>query len=303
MDSFNTEITHNFPPFFKVYKDGRVERYMVFKTVDAGHDPVTGVQSKDVIISPETGVKARIFIPTINGPDQKLPLLVHYHGGGFCTGSAFGVMAKNFLTSLVSKANIIAISIDYRLAPEHPLPIAYDDSWAGLQWVAAHFNGRGPEPWINNHADLGRVFLAGESAGANIAHYVAVQAGTTGLAGLEIRGFLIVHPFFGSEEPDEMYKFLCPTSSGCDDDPKLNPAVDPNLEKAAGARVLVCVAEKDWLKNRGVAYYETLDKSGWGGDVEIYETLGEDHCFHMFNPHSEKASPLIEKMVHFIHQA
>ncbi|KAK9184135.1 hypothetical protein WN943_024481 [Citrus x changshan-huyou] len=75
MDSGDSEITHNFPPYFKVYKDGSVERYMVFQSVDAGIDPTTGVQSKDVMISPETGVKARIFLPKINVPDQKLPLL------------------------------------------------------------------------------------------------------------------------------------------------------------------------------------------------------------------------------------
>ncbi|XP_031266629.1 probable carboxylesterase 2 [Pistacia vera] len=303
MDSSSDEITHNFPPFIKVYKDGHVERYQIWESAEAGHDPITGVQSKDVVIVPESGLKARIFIPKIDSGGQKLPLLIHYHGGGFCLGSAFGVRTKNFLTLLVSKAKIIAISIDYRLAPEHPLPIAYEDSWAALQWVATHCNGLGPEPWINDHADLGRVFLGGESAGANIAHYVAVQAGITQLVGLKVEGVLIVHPFFGGKEPDEMYKFLCPTSSGCDDDPKLNPTVDPNLNRIAGERTLVCVAEKDWLRDRGVAYYESLGKIGLaGGKVELFETMEEGHCFHMFNPNSEKAEPLIMKMIHFINQ-
>jgi A/G-specific adenine glycosylase len=72
---------------------------------------------------------------------------------------------KSFLSTLATEANVIAISIDYRLAPEHQLPIAYDDSWAGLLWIAKHSNGNGPEPWINEYADLGRVILAGESAG------------------------------------------------------------------------------------------------------------------------------------------
>ncbi|KAK3195746.1 hypothetical protein Dsin_027056 [Dipteronia sinensis] len=276
---------------------------MVFETVDAGHDPCTGVQSKDVVISLETGVKARIFIPKINGLDRKLPVFIHYHGGGFCAGSALGMRAKNVLTSLVSKANIMAISIEYRLAPEHPLPIAYEDSWAGLQWVATHSNGLGPEPWLNDHADVGRVFLGGESAGANIAHFVAVRTGTIGLAaGLKIQGLLVVHPFFGGKEPAKMYKFLYPGSTGCDDDPKLNPEVDPNLKSMVGDRLLVCVAEKDWLRNRGLAYYETLNKSGWNGDVELYETIGEDHCFHMFNFKSENVGSLIDKIVHFINQ-
>ncbi|GKV22468.1 hypothetical protein SLEP1_g32337 [Rubroshorea leprosula] len=267
MDSTTNDLVHEFPPFLKVYKDGRVERYAFMGTdpIPAGLDPKTGVQSKDVVISPETGVKARIFMPKIDQPGQKLPLLIHYHGGGFCIGSALDNVAWNFLTYLVSLGNMMAISVEYRLAPEHPLPIAYDDSWAGLQWVASHFNGSGPEPWINEHADLNRVFLLGESAGATITHDVAVRAGAVGLVGLKVVGILMVHPFFGGKETDEMYKYLCPTSSGRDDDPRLNPVVDPNLGKMACQRVMVFVAEKDWLRNRGQAYYETLGKSGWGG--------------------------------------
>ncbi|KAJ4716353.1 Alpha/beta hydrolase-3 [Melia azedarach] len=309
MDStkIENEISHDFPPFFKVHKDGRVERYpfleSLSKCTPPGLDPKTAVQSKDVVISPKTGVKARIFVPKVlDGQGQKLPLLVHYHGGGFCLGSPLDTITRDFLTYFVTQANIIAISIDYRLAPEHPLPIAYDDSWAGLQWVASHSNGTGPEPWLNEHADFGRVFLAGESAGANIAHYVAVQAGASRLAGLKIIGVLIVHPYFGCEKPDELYKYMCPTSSGCDDDPKLNPGVDPNLKSMGCSRVLVCVAEKDWLKNRGIGYYETLAKSEWKGKVEFYESLGEDHCFHLIDSNGEKAAPLMKRMVDFIKQ-
>ncbi|KAK0581750.1 hypothetical protein LWI29_017490 [Acer saccharum] len=76
---------------------------------------------------------------------------------------------------------------------------------------------------------LGGFFLGGESAGANIAHFVAIRAGSTimGLAGLKIEGLVMVHPFFGAnKEHDkiiEMYKFMCLSSTECDDDPTLNP--------------------------------------------------------------------------------
>ncbi|CAK7329835.1 unnamed protein product [Dovyalis caffra] len=293
------EITHDFSPFFKVYKDGRIERFMVLDDLPAGLDPETGVISKDVVISPESGVKARIFIPETVSSDQKLPLLVHYHGGGFCLGSAFHILTKTVLTSIVGQGNVIAISIDYRLAPEHPLPIAYHDSWDGLEWIASHSNRVGPEPLLNKHVDFGKVFLMGESAGANIAHYLAVQAGANSWVGLKMTGVIIVHPFFGDKEVDKMYRYMCPTSSGGDDDPKLNPAVDPNLSKIGCDKVLVCVAEKDFLRNRGEAYYHTLAASEWGGKVEFYETKGEDHCFHVFKPCRE-TDELIKKFVDFI---
>ncbi|XP_022762327.1 probable carboxylesterase 2 [Durio zibethinus] len=299
MASSSTEIIHDWPPFFKVYKDGRVERYMVTQPAPAGLDPKTGVQSKDVVVSPV--VKARIFMPQTTSPGQKLPLLVHYHGGGFSVGSAFDTVTQKLVTQLVKQANVIVISIDYRLAPEHHLPIAHDDSWAGLQWVATHANEQGPDPWLNENAHFGRVFLAGESAGANIAHYVAVQAGAAKLVGLKIIGMLIVHPYFGAKEEKEyeLYKYICPTSTGFDHDPKFNPEVDPNLKEMACERVIVCVAEKDGLRRRGEAYYETLVKSGWGGNVEFFESKGEDHVFHIFRDNDD-AEILNKKMVDFI---
>ncbi|KAG2705449.1 hypothetical protein I3760_05G054100, partial [Carya illinoinensis] len=282
---------------------GRVERLGRFGVTDRaspGQDPKTQVQSKDVVVCSDTGVSARIFLPKLNGPDQKLPLVVHYHGGGFWNGSPCKRTYHNFLVNLASEANAVTISVDYRLAPEHPLPIAYDDLSAALQWIAAHSNNQGPEPLLNEYADFGRVFLTGESAGANISHHVAVRAGVTRLTGLKIIGMLMVHPFFVGKDRDEMYKFLSSTSSGCSDDPKLNPAVDPDLSKMGCAKVLVCVAEKDSLKDRGVTYSETLKKSGWGGGVELIESKGEDHCFHLFNAESEQAAQLMKKFVEFV---
>uniref|UniRef100_A0A2C9WA16 Alpha/beta hydrolase fold-3 domain-containing protein n=1 Tax=Manihot esculenta TaxID=3983 RepID=A0A2C9WA16_MANES len=225
MASSASEITHDFPPFFKVYKD----------------DPETEVQSRDVV-SIETGVRARIFIPKLQDPDQQLPLFVQYHGGGFCIGSSFDVVPKTFLTFL------------------------------SILLTASHLNGLGPEPWLNKHVDFGRL---------------AVQAGAIGLGGLKIIGVLIVHPFFAGKEEDKMYKKLCPTSSGCDDDLKLNPAVDPNLSKLGCKKVL--------------NYYRILGNSGWCGKVKFYETKGEEHCFHLFKTSSER-DMLITKFVHFMTQ-
>ena len=133
MDSSNNETTHEFP-LFKVYKDGRIERYSDrFANggqylVPTGLDSKTGVQTKDVVVSPESSVSARLFIPKINGPNQKFPLVVHYHGGAFCIGSPFMKVFHNFLVSLASEANVADISVDYRLAPEHALPGAHEDS-------------------------------------------------------------------------------------------------------------------------------------------------------------------------------
>uniref|UniRef100_A0A2P2P5R7 Alpha/beta hydrolase fold-3 domain-containing protein n=1 Tax=Rhizophora mucronata TaxID=61149 RepID=A0A2P2P5R7_RHIMU len=92
---------------------------------------------------------------------------------------------------------------------------------------------------------------------------------------------------------------MSPTSSGPDNDPKTNPAVDPNLPKMGCDKVLVCVAENDSLRSRGEAYYTTLINSDQAGQVEFYETKGQDHCFHLYEENSEKDA-LMKKLVNFI---
>ncbi|KAJ9551820.1 hypothetical protein OSB04_015865 [Centaurea solstitialis] len=171
-----------------------------------------------------------------------------------------------------------------------PLLTAYDDCWAAFRWIESHTAKTKPDPWINEYVDTAQVFLMGESAGANLAHYVAVRAGVN-KTGLGIRGLIAVHPYFSRKKPDKIMKYLYRSSSGSDDDAKLNPGSDPDpdLDKMGCSNVLVVVAEKDFFRPRGVDYVETLKKSEWGGKVEFMENEGEDHCFYLFNPSSEKA--------------
>lgn len=324
MDLSNTtEVELDFPPFFCAYKDGRVERFFGKDKVPTSIDndgKSSSISTKDVLIVPETGVSARIFIPNTIKPHQKLPLLVYFHGGAFLFGSPFCPTYHNYLVSLVSEANVVAVSVDYRLAPEHHVPIAFDDSWAALEWVASHCNNNGDggdsgEAWLRDHVDFGRVFLAGDSAGGNISHNMAVRAGVEGLPdGVKIEGVCLIQPYFGRKieetkgEDDDMQKvqdkywaFVCPTTAASDD-PRLYPAKDPNLWRMGCSRILVCLAEKDVLRERGFIYYEMLKNSRWGGVVEMVETAGEAHVFHLFNPSCDKAVALLKRVASFINQ-
>ncbi|PKA55465.1 putative carboxylesterase 13 [Apostasia shenzhenica] len=305
------ELLHDLPPLFRQYKSGRVERLAGAAATPAPFDPATGVTSKLAVVDPATPVFACLYLPpnpppATSPPAAKLPLLVYFHGGGFCIESAFSDTYHPHLTALAARARLLVVSVDYRLAPEHPLPAAYDDCWAAVQWAASS-----GDPWIADHADSGRIFVAGDSAGGNIAHRVAMWAG---VAGLLLDGMAAVHPYFwgsqavgeeGREEGwrawmDDLWRAVSGGRKGLDD-AWINPAAEREVAARLGCRrALVCVAEEDPMRERGRAYYEMLKGSRWAGEVELVETKGEGHVFHLERDASgEKAEQLTAKLVEF----
>ena len=92
-------------------------------------------------------------------------LVVYFHGGGFCIGS-IGVM-DNVARELAHCADAVVVSVEYRLAPEHPYPAGLDDCEAVTRWASAHAAQLG--------VDAGPVAVAGESAGGNLAAAVALR--------------------------------------------------------------------------------------------------------------------------------
>ncbi|VVA26672.1 PREDICTED: probable carboxylesterase [Prunus dulcis] len=317
-------VAIDFSPLVKIYVNGTIERLIGKSSVPPSLDPKTGVQSKDVAISRRRGISARLYLPnsvtnsTTNSTQSKLPLLVYFHGGGFCVEHASSPTYHNYLNSLVTAANVVAVSVDYRLAPEHPLPIAYQDSWAALNWVSSHFGGGNrSEEWLSRYADPQRVFFSGDSAGANIAHQMAMKLGSDRLNGFKLNGIVLVHPFFWGSQPvgaeatlpvvvslymTALWRFVNPTSFG-PDDPLFNPTMDPKLRELGCGKVLVFVAGKDALKDRGLYYGDVLKKSGWKGVVEVSETKGESHVFHLFSPPNKNSEAMLEKIVSFLHQS
>ncbi|KAG2705440.1 hypothetical protein I3760_05G053300 [Carya illinoinensis] len=229
MESVGNEITHEFR-FFRVHRDGRIEKFIPTHKIPPFNDLTTGVQSKDVVISNKPPVSARMFLPRITDTTRKLPVLFYIHGVAFC-----------FRVRLLS-------------------------DWARLQWIASHANGNGQEPWLNEHADLNRVFVGGDSGGGNVTHTLVVRVGSIGLPGLK---------------DDEMWLYMFPTSGGLEDPRLKPPAKDLSV---AGS------------------YYEELKKSRWGGSVEVVEHQGEDHVFHLMKPDSENAVDLVNKFASFIVQ-
>ena len=102
--------------------------------------------------------------------------------------------------------------------------------------------------------------------------------------------------FWDKSYVEAAWHFVYPNTTGLDD-PLLNPVMEPNLSKLGCKRVLVYVAEKDILRDRGWFSKEALEKNEWAGDVEV---IGEDHVFNLFFPKEENALSLLKKLASFI---
>lgn len=309
------EVITELHPYYRVYKSGRVHRfYQLYGIVEVPpslEDPDTGVSSKDVTISPH--ISARLYLPKNTIADQKLPVLVYYHGGALVVGSAFFQTEHRYLNHLVSESNCIAISVNYRLAPEHDLPTLYQDCWDALQWVASHAADKDAEPWITNHGDFNRLFIAGDSAGGNIVFNMTMRAGKESLiGGVKLVGAIFAFPFLlipsvENIEGSLSYKLwntICPPSEQGINSPMINPVSEngPSLSELGCSRLFLCAGEKDELIPSEVVsrFAEAVKNSGWKGELEYIEVEGEGHCFQAANPETEKSKHLIKRMASFI---
>lgn len=109
-------------------------------------------------------IKMRVFTPSHT--NEKLPIVVYYHGGGFAYGHY--MVRPNFLKAVAAQVNCIVVSVEYRLSPENPFPAGLHDCYEALQWVEANADKIG--------GDAKRIAVCGESAGGNLSAAVSMMA-------------------------------------------------------------------------------------------------------------------------------
>jgi len=208
------------------------------------------------------GVPVRVYRPS---PDPGLPVIVYFHGGGWTIGSVeqFDPIARQ----IANATSAIVVSVDYRLAPEHPFPAPLDDCWRALLWTAKNAAGFG--------GDGSRLAVMGDSAGGNLAAVCALLARDEG--GPDLAMQVLVYPVVDSVLDTPSYRangeghlltradmewfFSCYLGSGADPaDWRISPLRAPDLRGVAPA--VVITAEFDPLCDEGGAYARRLVEAG-----------------------------------------
>ena len=213
-------------------------------------------------------IPARIYWPPVEQHDN-LPVIVYYHGGGWAIGDldTHDHVARAHSVG----AEAIVVSVDYRLAPEHPFPAGVEDAWAALQWVGEHAAELGGDP--------NRIAVAGDSAGGNLSAVMALRARDAGGPPLVFQ--LLWYPVAVGDRSapsfienadayilnrDVTNAFLTWYLPGVDlDDPAGLPTdVSPaNAESLAGLPpAYIGTAEHDPLRDDGAKYAEMLAAAG-----------------------------------------
>ncbi len=230
-----------------------------------------------VIDLPGRRLPIRIYRPS---SDDGLPVLVFFHGGGWVIGTLDAY--DRMCTELAVGGGCVVVSVDYRLAPEHPFPAPVDDAYAATAWVAHHAADVGGDP--------GRVAVGGDSAGANLATVTCLLARALGSPAPVFQ--LLIYPGFDPDSTRPAVRenaeapFLTQESSQWfwahylrspvdRTSPWVNPLLTPDLSGLPPA--LVVTAEFDLNRDDGEVYGELLRE--YGGQAEIRRYPGVAHGF------------------------
>lgn len=223
-------------------------------------------------------------------------------------------MFHDFCVNMVESVGVFVVSVEYRLAPEHRLPAAYEDGMEALFRIR-----RKEDEWLMKYADCSKCYLMGNSAGATIAFHTGIRAleVVKDLEPLKIQGLILRQPFFGGKErtnselklendpiiplcvTDLMWELALPI--GVDRDHEYCNLMAGNyLEKfdkirALGWKVLVSGNSGEPIVDREIELAQLMEEKG----VQVVKDFEEGyHAIEYFDP--LKAKQLIELIKGFI---
>lgn len=248
-------------------------------------------------------LNARLYRPLESAGDDELPLLIYFHGGGWCVGDleSYDVLCRQ----LANGSGCAVLSIDYRLAPENPFPAAVEDAIFSIEWAAEQAQRLG--------IDRGCIALGGDSAGGNLSIVGALLARER--ASVAIRFMFLVYPSteIASERPSRQlfsqgylldreslewfYGHYLP--AGNDEDWRASPMRAPSL--AGLPPILLVTAECDPLADDCVAFAERVRAEG--GEIEHVAVDGVVHGFITLGQFFPQAMHAVDRITAGLRQA
>ncbi|MCX5554816.1 alpha/beta hydrolase [Streptomyces sp. NBC_00038] len=219
-------------------------------------------------------VPVRVYKPA--DADGTLPGLLYLHGGGFVLGSV--AMFDSHAARIAAEVGAVVVSVEYRLAPEHPFPAGFEDCYAALLWTAAHAAELG--------IDLKRLGVGGESAGGGLAAAVALVARDRGgpalcfqllgipelddrLDTVSMRAFTDT-PLWNRPNAELSWDYYL--GAGVRGTEGVSPYAAPaRAEDLSGLpRAYVTTCEFDPLRDEGLAYAQRLLQAGVSTELHHY---------------------------------
>jgi acetyl esterase len=239
-------------------------------------EPIGGIEDR-TLLGPGGGIPIRIYTPSGDGP---FPVLLYFHGGGWVIGDIES--SDGLCRTLTNAVGCIVVSVDYRLAPEHPFPAAADDAYHATLWAATYASSFGGDP--------SRIAVCGDSAGGNLAAVVAQIARDRGQP--EICFQLLIYPvtdaacdtpsysenaegYFLTREAMQWFWNHYIRIDADRDNPYASPLRAGNLAGLPSAMVIT--AEFDPLRDEGELYAERMRAAGV--PVQLVRYHGMIHGF------------------------
>jgi len=236
------------------------------------------------IDGPAGPIGIRIYWPPTDSGrstgSSRPPVVVYFHGGGFVMGDLDTHDGSSRQHAV--GADAVVVSVDYRLAPEHPYPAAIEDAWAATLWVAEHGSEIG--------ADATRLAVAGDSAGGTIAAVIAQRARDNADNGGPPLAFQLlwypstlwdqslpsftenaVAPILDANAVAAFSRWYAGEIHLSDPPPAMAPGRAKNLGDLPPA--YIAVAGHDPLRDDGIRYGELLAAAGVPVEVHNAETL------------------------------
>ncbi|HEX2213488.1 MAG TPA: alpha/beta hydrolase [Mycobacterium sp.] len=247
------------------------------------HIPVAAVTNFS-IPGPAGDIRVRHYRPSEGPVESQAPLLVFFHGGGQVIGSIDS--HDDLCREICKRGGMHVLSVDYRLAPEHPAPAGTDDAYAAFRWAHEHA--------AELVADPTRVAVGGDSAGGNQATLVALRARAEGPSpALQLLLYPVVNyrdqtrsqtlfanGYFLTRDDIGWFRdrYLC---GGIDAaDPRVSPLLADDLSGLPPA--LMVTAGFDPLRDEGRQYVEAMRAAGVAVDHREFGSL--IHGFANFFP-------------------